>query len=56
MVKITMISDEINEDTGKKNRIKLKISFWSVMKMYLIGWFIVTGIILGLTLLVKHWI
>lgn len=53
MVKVTMISDEVDDITGKYKKVKLKLSFWSVMKMYLIGWFITTGIIVGITLLVR---
>jgi len=53
MVKITLIDDEIDEETGKKKKVKLRISFWSVIKMYLIGWFIITGIIAIAVLLVR---
>jgi hypothetical protein len=53
MVKITLISDETDEETGKLKRVKLRLSFWSVMKMYLIGWFITTGVIVGIVLLAR---
>lgn len=53
MVNITMISDEVDEVTGKLKRVKLRLSFWSVMKMYLIGWVIVTGLIVGITTIIN---
>jgi len=56
MVKMTMISDDIDEETGKRKKVKLKVSFWSVLKMYLIGWFITTGLIVGITLLINRFI
>lgn len=56
MVNITMVSEDIDDVTGKRKKVKLKITFWSVMKMYLIGWFIVTAIILGITLLVRQFV
>lgn len=53
MVKITLISEDIDDVTGKPKRIKLKVSFWSVMKMYIIAWFIVTAFIIGITLIAR---
>ena len=53
MVKITLISDEIDRETEKPKKVTLKLTFWSVMKMYLIGWFIVTGMIAVIVLLVR---
>lgn len=53
MVKITMISEDIDEVTGKRQKVKLNLSFWSIMKIYLIAWFITTGIIVGITILAR---
>lgn len=53
MVKINMISDERNEVTGKFDKIKLNITFGSLMKMYLIGWVLVTGIVALITVAVR---
>jgi len=49
-----MVNIKLIEDDGE--RVVLKLSFWSLMKIHLIGWSITTSVIVLITLIANQFI